>query len=121
MQKSIVKAEVLESFLTDHSSVAIKICLFKELRQGSGLWKFNNSLLQDENFVKELKKCIKELETQDTENVLDKQIKWDFLKYEIRKFCIAFSKSLQKEKKQKIHNLENKIKVLETKLRMIKR
>ena len=31
-------------------------------------------------------------------------------------YCIAFSKSLQKKKKQKIHNLENKIKVLEAKL-----
>ena len=31
---------------------------------------------------------------QDTENVLDEQIKWDSLKYEICKFCIAFSESL---------------------------
>lgn len=29
---------------------------------------------------------------------------------------MAFSKSLQKEQEQKIYNLENKIKVLETKL-----
>ena len=35
----------------------------------------------------------------------------NFLKYEIRKFCVAFSKLLQKD----IHNLENKIKVLERK------
>ena len=32
------------------------------------------------------------------------------------KTLIVFSKSLQEEKKQKIHNLENTIKVLETKL-----
>ena len=36
---------------------------------------------------------------------MDEQIKWDFLKSEICKFCIAFSKYLQKEKKQNIHNL----------------
>ena len=35
------------------------------------------------------------------------------MKYEIRKFFIAFSNSRQKEK---VHKLENKIKVLETKL-----
>ena len=69
--------------------------------------------MQDEYFVWELKKYIKEFKTQDTENVLDEQIKWDFLKYEIRKFFIAFSNSRQKEK---VHKLENKIKVLETKL-----
>ena len=72
MQKSIVKAEVLESFLSDYSSVAIyKICLSKKLRRVSGLWKFNNSLLQDENFVKELKEYIQEFKTKDTKNVLD--------------------------------------------------
>ena len=60
--------------------MATKICLSKELRRGSGLWKFNNSLLQDENFVKELKKYIKEFKTQDTQNFVDEQLKWDFLK-----------------------------------------
>lgn len=51
--------------------MAIKICISKELRQGSGLRKFNNFLLQDENFPKELKKYVKEFKTRDTENVLD--------------------------------------------------
>ena len=37
----------------------------------------------------------------------------DFFKYEIRKFCIALSKSLPKEEKKTKQNLENK---LETKL-----
>ena len=44
LQESIAKAEVSESFLSGHSSVAIKIYLSKELRRGSGLWKLNNSL-----------------------------------------------------------------------------
>ena len=40
-----------------HGIQYIYIYIFKEARgseSGSGLWKFNNSLLQDENFVKEL-------------------------------------------------------------------
>ena len=37
----------------------------------------------------------KQFKTQETEKFLD------FFKYEIRKFCIAFSESLQKGKKQK--------------------
>ena len=43
--------------------------------RGSALWKFNNSLLQDENFVKELNKYIKEFKTGDTEDGIDKQSK----------------------------------------------
>ena len=65
-QESILKAEVLESFLSDLSSVVIKLCLSKGLRRGFGQWKCNNSLLQDENFVKELKNYIEEFKTQDT-------------------------------------------------------
>ena len=47
--------------------------------------------LQDEGFVKERKKCIKDFKTRDTKNVFDELMKWDFLKYEICKCYIAFS------------------------------
>ena len=40
----------------------------------------------------------------------------NFWKYKIGKFYKAFFKSLQKEEKEKIHNLENKGKALEIKL-----
>ena len=52
MQESIIKAEVLKIFLSDHASMAIMFIQGTET--SSGLWKFSNSLLQDENFVKEL-------------------------------------------------------------------
>ena len=52
LQESIVKAEVLKSFLCVHLLLAIEICLSKEVRWGLGLWKFDNSLLHNENFVK---------------------------------------------------------------------
>ena len=80
--------------------MAIKICISKELRRGSGLWKVNNLNLKDEHFVKELFKF------RDRENLLDEQIKCGILKYEICKFCMVLSKSLQKERKGKIHNSE---------------
>ena len=108
MQESVVKAEVLERFPSDHSPMTIKTCLSKKLRRGSGLWKVNESLLQDENFLKELKNYIKEFKTQFTENALDEQIKWDFLKHEICKFCVAFSKPFQKKKKKNNSNNETK-------------
>lgn len=73
-------------------------------------------LLQHENFAHELKNYIKEIQNWDHDNGLNEQIKWDFLKRNIRKFSNVFSKSLKKEKYQKIQNLENKIKVLEIKL-----
>ena len=45
-----------------------------------------------------------------------RQLKWEFLKYEIRKFTIHYSKGLAKERKQKILNLERELKKLEISL-----
>ena len=53
------------------------------------------------------------LETLDIEEITDFQVKWEFLKYEIRKFSIGFSKlQSQNTKKEKMF-LENKLKNLE--------
>ena len=38
------------------------------------------------------------------------QLKWEFLKYEIDKFTIHYTKGLGKERKQKISNLESELK-----------
>ena len=56
-----------------------------------------------------------DIKIQDPGNSLH-EIKWDFLKLNIRKSCGAFCKSLKKEKNPEIQRLENKIKVLEMKL-----
>ena len=45
-----------------------------------------------------------------------RQLKWEFLKYEIRKFTILYTKDLAKERKQKISNLESELKKLEISL-----
>ena len=42
-----------------------------------------------------------------------RQLKWEFLKYEIRKFTIYYTKGLAKARKQKITNLESEWKKLE--------
>ena len=49
----------------------------------------------------------------DNENILDQNVRWDFLKYEIRKFTIDFSKALSKNEKQEVSYLEKKLKDLE--------
>ena len=49
----------------------------------------------------------------DNENILNQNVRRDFLKYEIRKFTIDFSKALSKNEKQEVSNLEKKLKDLE--------
>ena len=53
------------------------------------------------------------LDNLDQDNIVDPQFRWEYLKYEIRKFSIHFSKSIAQNKKIERTYLENKLKTLE--------
>ena len=75
-----------------------------------------NSLTEDETYVTKMKEHIKH-----TKDVIDKsfsdssQTKWEFLKYEMRKFTISYSKVKAKNSREKRAHLENKLKSFRTK------
>ena len=50
------------------------------------------------------------------ENILDDQVKWEYLKYNIRKYTINFSEKLAKNTNKKIADLETKLKYFEQQL-----
>ena len=84
---------------------------------GKNVWKFNSSLVQDETFVFKLKEHIKHVITSFHSNFENNEhFKWEFLKYEIRKFTIAYSKNKVKLKRDKVSILEKKLKDLEQNL-----
>ena len=83
--------------------------------RSKGLWKFNSSLIKDQNYINEIKDLIRNFDTKN-DCVCTRQLKWEFLKYEIRKFTIHYTKGLAKERKQKILNLESELKKLEISL-----
>ena len=51
------------------------------------------------------------------ENINDDQIRWEFLKYKVRKFSRKFSKTLSKELRDEWRILENKLKLHEQNLK----
>ena len=63
-----------------------------------GFWKFNNSLTSNAEQVEKMKNQISEtLRMLDQDRITDKHLRWEYLKYEIRKFTMNFSKNLVKE------------------------
>ena len=46
----------------------------------------------------------------------NRQLKWELLKYEVRKFTINYTKQIAKEKRQQRIKLENQLKILEKNL-----
>ena len=100
LQESIKSADTLAAFSTDHSPITLSLCHLKEFSRGRGLWKFKKSLLENENYREQMKTLIKNvLNNLDQDNIVDPQFRWEYLKYEIRKFSIYFSKDIARNKK----------------------
>ena len=62
---------------------------------GNGPWKYNSSLVYDEFYFENMKELITKINTSN-EFFEDAEMKWEFLKYEIRKFTIDYSKTTAK-------------------------
>ena len=74
--------------------------------RGKGSWKFNNSLTSNYEYVHKMKNQISEtLRMLDQDKITDKHLRWEFFKYEKRKFTINFSKNLAREENQDRHFL----------------
>ena len=90
---------------------------FSNISRGCGLSKFNNSLVSNTNFVDEMKPLIQNVNLNfEIDTYLNDQVKWELLKYEIRKFPINFSGklahtsgTLQTDSETKIKNLEENL------------
>ena len=74
--------------------------------------KFNSSSIKDQNYINEIQDLIRNFNAKNDCD-FSRQLKWEFLKYEIRKFTIHYTKGIAKERKQKILNLESELKKLE--------
>ena len=113
MQVSVKNTDVLVSLLTDHSPSTFSWFKNEESNRGRGFLKFNNSLIENEEYVLQMKTFILDtLNELFNENIPDNQVKWEYLKYNIRKYTIKFSKKLAKNKNKKIADLETKLKHL---------
>ena len=111
---SVKSTYVLASLLTDHSPISFSYCKNEERNRGRGFWKFNNSLIENEEYVQQMKKYISDtLNELFNENILDDQIKWEYFKYNIRNYAINFSKKITKNTNKKSVDLESKLKHFE--------
>ena len=105
LQARVTSCEILPSLLSDHSPICITIntenVFFKK---GKSYWKFNSLLLKDNNYTTGLKKMIAEKKVEYAD--LNNQIKWELIKYEIRKFTMMYSKKVAREKRRLLEKNE---------------
>ena len=98
----------------DHSPIFFSLSKNSETPRGNSLWKFNNSLCSNIDYTTKLKNHLKLIQkTILKENTTDEQMIWKYIKYEISKFSISFSKQFAKDKQTKTFISEKKLKQLE--------
>ena len=111
LQFSMHLCEMLNPLQNDHSPIKIK---FKSLNamKGKYYWKFNNSPLDDNTFVQNMKGKINEtIPVINSYN--DPRVGWEYLKYKMKEYAreIAIKNARQRKKsrvelEQKVLNLE---------------
>ena len=114
-QHDVTKVETRASIAPDHKAVFLSITLNEEFKRGPGLWKFNNTLLQDECYVQLIKDyypCI----LQKYADVTDKQLLWELIKMEIRSETIRYSKRKSKQIKTCESAIQSRIEQLDSKI-----
>ena len=94
---------------SDHDAPFLSFQLPNSLPRGRGTWKFNTSLLENEEFTCNMKHFLKFWVSRKKDFVGKLHIWWDIGKKKIRNRCIKFSKRLAKEKREKRTTLEDKL------------
>ena len=114
MQESAKNVKILNALSTNHSPLFCSLLDLSNISRGRGLWKFNNSLISNSNFVDEMKTVIqKVIFSLENNTYLTDQVKWELLKYEIHKFPINFSRKVAQNSRKLQTDLEANIKNLE--------
>ena len=114
LQFIIQKVDILPSILSDHNPILLSLSICPENSQNRGFWKFNKSLLKDDEYVKKVKNLI----LQAKQNYADSNpaIFFDTLKAELRGLTIAYSSHISKSERAEEQRIIIEIKYLESQL-----
>ena len=100
LRDTVKKTDILGAFTDDHSPLIFTLSTNQDEGREKHLWKFNKSLALNSDFANNVKAHIANTQKSlDKENIRDDQARWEYLKYEIRKFSIKFSTLFSKNTK----------------------
>ena len=95
----VTNSGITTSTLSDHSAITFSLQSKEYVQRGPGFWKINNSVLNDDKFVRDLSSKIPEFKRK--YNYLeDRGLYWDMLKMEVRGFCVQYTKRKKQRTKE---------------------
>ena len=115
LQDDVAKIEIVPAVRTDHSAVVIEINSLDTQNHGPSFWKINNSLFEDSTYVELIRENIP-VWLSEINFCTDYRIVWDWIKYNIRRESISYSKQKAREKRERLKNIEETLKMCEEKI-----
>ena len=103
------KIEIIPVIFSDHSAVRLDLNYRKKIVKNSNIWRLNNTLLNNQQIIEEIKICIEANENEHTTT----QDLWDTVKAVPRGRFIALQAYLKKQENSQINNLTLHLKQLE--------
>ena len=90
-QDEVEISDIIPSIKTDHSAIFLHLNILDKPEYGPSFWKFNARLTDDDDFVKLINESVP-IRLTEFDEVTDKRLLWDLIKYRIRQASIKYSK-----------------------------
>ena len=89
---SVKSTRIYPAIAPDHDAISISLSLPNLCPRGPGFWKFNNTLLNDEQYVSRVRDTYSQARNYYC-HLTDKRLFWEMIKMEISSATISYSKS----------------------------
>ena len=106
------RAEFRPSIAPDHKAIFLSFEIRGEFKRGPGSWKFNNQLLDDQNYINFINSSYPKI-LDKYKDVKSKMFLWEMIKMEVRSKTIQYSKSRRLNSKRKEIELHEEIQKLD--------
>ena len=113
-QKIATSVKIIPGIKSDHKIIEFTLKLNKNNR-GPGFWKFNSSILKENEYTREMALLINKVWDDSTE-MKDMLVRFDWLKYKIKEYTIQYCKNRAKTKRQKETEIMKELELLDTKI-----
>ena len=104
-QDDVEETNIKTAIRTDHSAITISFNSLDEQTRGPSYWKFNSSLVDDENYVLAINQKVPEW-LEEFKEVIDKRVLWDLIKYRVRQFTMHYAKEKAQKRRQELAQIE---------------
>lgn len=107
LHDAVTITDIIPSIRSDHSAVTVTFNTIPLHQKGNSFWKMNTSVLEDIDYINLLKNE-KDRWTNEYKDIQDHRVKWELIKYNIRKLTFEYCNQKSKRKRNKEKDLEKK-------------